>query len=184
MEPGIPARRSRVTLSFRRRTGRKPSTPLTPPRWVDVNANRRLDKRSTRGSLRRVPRRSANILVCGFTELSSSVFPKRVIFGGAVEKRNPWRLISHTVLPAGGTGNWKVAVTRRQECRRYGRGVAQTFLFAGSRNFPVPCSRAARVFIPSLRAAWPIRPHPLCPQYNAPPRSATCAPAPAAMGAK
>ena len=28
------------------------------------------------------------------------------------------------------------------------RGVAQTFLFAGSRNFPVPCSRTARAFTP------------------------------------
>jgi hypothetical protein len=31
-------------------------------------------------------RRSANILVCGFTELSSSVFLTPAILGGAVEK--------------------------------------------------------------------------------------------------
>ena len=49
--------------------------------------------------------RSANNLVCGFTELSRSVLRCRPVF--------------HAGSRPQGTGNWKVARTRRQECRRY-----------------------------------------------------------------
>jgi hypothetical protein len=62
------------------------------------------------------------------------------VSGGAVEKATVPTSLSRSFAWVEETGNWKVARTRRQECRRYGRGVAQTFLFAGSRNFPVPCS--------------------------------------------
>jgi len=43
----------------------------------------------------------------------------------------------HRGMTGGGTGDWKVAFTRRQECLRYGR-------------FSVPCFRALPIVIRAL----------------------------------
>jgi hypothetical protein len=64
--------------------------------------------------------RGANILVCGFTELSSSVFLMPVVLGGALEKEPAPINLPHGFARGEGTGNWKVASTRRQERRRHG----------------------------------------------------------------
>ena len=50
------------------------SSPTTPMKWGLRGYARRV------GILNKDPRCSANILVCGFTELSSSVFPCRPFF--------------------------------------------------------------------------------------------------------
>ena len=42
----------------------------------------------------------------------------------------------------GAPGDWKVARTRRQECRRY---VAQAFQPAGSGDFPVPSFESVKM---------------------------------------